>query len=116
MFSAHARAMAALGRGRDRQRREADWEWPQSVAARAKTALGPKVDGTGMWLVAGLVDVHDEVNAAGCWHTVTCTVVRTPHGGQPGHVVLHFGGRSEPMDYLALVYARDAATVGGEAR
>jgi hypothetical protein len=102
--------MAALGRGRDRRPVETDWEWPQSVATRAKTALDPTVDGSGAWLVAGLIEVHDEVNAAGSWHTVTGTVVRAPHGGQPGHVVLHFGGRSEPMDYLALVYARDAAT------
>lgn len=87
---------------------ETEPEWPKSVAARAVTALDPEPDGTGTWLVAALVELRDEVNAAGRWHAVTGTDVTAPHRDQPGRVVLRFDGRSEPMGYLALVYARDA--------
>ena len=87
---------------------DAAHEWPRSVVARAVTTLAPEPDGAGHWLAAGLVEVHDEVNAAGRWYTVTGTDVTAPQGGQPGRVVLYFDGRSEPMGYLALVYARDA--------
>lgn len=88
---------------------ETEPEWPKSVAARAVTALDPEPDGTGTWLVAALVHVHDEVNAAAHWHRVTGTDVTAPRRGQPGRVVLYFDGRSEPVSYAALVYARDAA-------
>ena len=87
---------------------EAARAWPQSVSARAVTALAPDFDGAGHWLAAGLVEVHDEVNAAGRWYTVTGTDVTAPQGGEPGRVVLYFDGRSEPMGFLTLVYARDA--------
>lgn len=86
-------------------------EWPAPVAARAQVALDPVDDGTGVWIAAGLVDVHDEVNAAGSWHAVTGTDKTASLFREPGSVVLHFDGRSEPLSYMALVYARDAAPV-----
>lgn len=95
ILSEYAKALAA--RRADRHSSpavETEPEWPRSVAARAATALDPEPDGTGAWLVAGLVELYDEVNAAGRWHAVTGTNVTAPHGGQLGR--------------LALVYARDA--------
>jgi hypothetical protein len=106
-MTGYAKALAARWAGRrSPSPPEAVPEWPRSVAI---TALEPEPDGTGTWLAAGLVKVHDEVNAAGCWYAVTGTDVTAPHGGQSGRVVLYFDGRSEPVSYLTLVYARDAA-------
>lgn len=115
ILSKYTGALAA----RRADRRSSPWpdaahEWPQSVEARAVTALAPEPDGTGHWLAAGLVEVHDEVNAAGRWYTVTGIDVTAPHGGEPGRVVLYFDGRPEPTGYLTLVYARDAD--GGDVR
>lgn len=84
-------------------------EWPVPVVERAQVALSPVEDGTGSWIVAGLIDVHDEVNAAGIWHAVSGTDKTMSRFAEPGSVVLLFDGRSEPMSYLTLAYARDAA-------
>jgi hypothetical protein len=105
ILSQYAKALVA----RHAQQADPEPDWPRTVAARAVTALNPEVDGTGTWLVAGLVDVHDEVNADGTWHAITGTRMRKPCGDLPGDVVLYFAGRREPVDHLALVYARDAA-------
>lgn len=88
-------------------------QWPLPDAERAQVALDPVDDGTGTWIAAGLVDVHDEVNTAGVWHAVTGTdkTKTAARFAEQGSVVLHFDGRSEPMSYLTLVYARDE--IGG---
>lgn len=82
-------------------------------AVRTMSALESVDDGTGMWLAAGLVELHDEVNASGDWHTVTGIDVTRPRDGRAPYVVLYFAGRSVPIDYTALVYTRDAATIIG---
>ena len=82
-------------------------------AVRTMSVLESVDDGTGMWLAAGLVELHDEANASGDWHTVTGIDVTEPDDYDPGYVVLYFAGRSVPIDYTALVYTRDAATIIG---
>jgi hypothetical protein len=94
---------------------EAMPQWPTSVADRAQVALDPVEDGTGAWIAAGLVDMHDEVNAAGVWHIVTGTNKSASRFAESDSVVLLLAGRSEPMGYMALVYARDARSTDGGA-
>lgn len=88
-------------------------QWPQPVADRQVRDADSREDGTGIWLPAGVIDVHDEVNVAGEWLTVTGTVITVPDYDQPGSAVLDVGGRSLRLDYTARVYARDAAAVIG---
>ena len=71
-------------------------------------------DGTGTWLPAGLVDVHDEVNVAGRWFTVTGTDVCAPSGSQPGFATLYFSGWSHRSGFGSRVYVRDIAVRIGD--
>lgn len=83
-------------------------EWPKPVAERAVAPFESVDDGTGAWIPAGLVEVHDEVNVRGDWLKVTGTTTMPSRFDQMGAVVLHFGARVESMSYLPLVYARDS--------
>ena len=70
-------------------------------------------DGTGLWLPAGLVSVHDEINVAGRWFTVTGMDVWKPCGVEPGFATLHFGGWSHRSGFASRVYVRDEAALIG---
>lgn len=82
---------------------------PVAVGAEVESAD----DGTGIWLPAGLVSVHDEVNIAGRWFTVTGTETREPSSESAGFAQLDFEAWSQRTLFTSRVYVRDAAAVLG---
>ena len=71
--------------------------------------IDSREDGTGMWLPAGRVNVHDELNVAGRWYRVTGVDAILPQKDYAGYAALYFDGRSQGTTYTAAVYVRDEA-------
>lgn len=87
---------------------------PLPAAQRCLDDPRSRGDGTGLWLPAGLVDLHDQVNLDGAWRTITGTDTRPPDYDQPGSAVLHWDGGSHETGFVTRVYVRDEATILGE--
>lgn len=119
ILSEYAKAAAGLfGRNAEPPREMAAEDLapcgPLPVAERCPEDPDSRDDGTVTWLPAGLVELGDEVNIDGVWHTVTGTDIRTPRYDDPGFAVLHFDGGSHRTGYVTRVYVRDEATIIGE--